>query len=836
MKPEHPADVVQEAGPPVPQPDVPWYRKRRGCLRFALIGLGILVVVSILQPMLPLLAIWYLIFLPENLAQPTVDLPEIRGRIVELQTGAPIAGVHITREATQWTVPDLESHNSAPVEQAKSTTWTNGDGRFAFHRVWRVRGLQTMSWTLYKEGWMPSGATVTWDRATRSFDCSGGDTADAWHRFTCRQLPWEGDLELEIRISRPTYDGVKIPIYSMAEGKRVLLDPDPAKHHDAWSEYFDRLISRADRGELSGIDVAEQLCRHIAAGGRLGEPAISDLGRVSGWISNSDPEVASKRALLAAATHEFCLEHPSHALCERRGFGQDRASTAHARPAARSDPQSTAVAGTGPTTAPTKSPGEQAGGSTDQGSRAVIERSFQSTRLLGKYSESDAWELPAIGALGVRGSHAVHLVTDRMGRRCETAAASLGFDAARIAGVTRTVVVPSGALWQRGDEPGVREPLQDFVERGGGLIVFGQALTEDYRAVPVPPGESLHAIGYDHNIAPATGLYVAARHPITSCLTSPTFDVARGGYIESWPTDAQVLLRKTEGGPAAGVVYRVGKGAVFVFCTWEDQEWREKAAPEDVVAFVANLIAWADDPNRPRPTCRAGKPCRAEFRRPLRNRTGTPAVAVELRLWDPVAPDAVAHRWQQPLQLAPGAATELVARLDLPPGVRLRPGIHQLSARILGAPPQISGATEQLPPIVIQLEPDFGQITVEGGLEIATRAPDVGVGTAGFGRAGALFNDLPIRVSLRNFSQAAFTGRVVLYGTNRTGATRKPIAEWPVTLAPAAAAENRDLTLGTFWENGIEPAVMWLNVDLIDEAGKKVLTAKNYLSKRAWEN
>ena len=823
--------------PTDPPPNTTKRHFKKGCLWSALVALAIIVVGSIFQPFLPFLAFWYVLFLPQYLAQQTVDLPEIRGRIVELQTGTPVAGVEIARKASQWTFPDFESHDSAPVEGAKRTAWTDGNGGFTFQPVWRVHGLQGMSWTLYKEGWMPSEATVRWDPATRSFDCSHGETADAWQRFTCRQLPWEGGVELEIRISRPTLEGVKIPVYSVAEGKHVLRDPDPAKDRDPWSVYFHRLILRAQYGTFSSTDIAEQLCRHIAAGGRIGEPAVTYLGEVSSWISNADPQAARKRALIAAATHEFCLTHPTHSVCERRGYGEGRKDTGTADGLPRpEEPLATAEQAGGAGVVATSSPTKTPEGAPGPDGREGLESSLQSARLLGKYSDSDAPELPTVGTLDGRSSHAVSLVSDRMRRRHERTAASLGDDTAYIPATTRIVVVPSGALWKRGDEPGVRDPLQRFVERGGGLIVFGQARTDDYNAVPVPAGEQLHAIGYHHNNDFPSGVFAAERHPLTSCLVEPSLVLDHGGYVESWPRTARVLLRNNLDGMPVMVVYSVGKGAVVVVTTDEDEAWNRKEAPEEVLTLFANLIAWADDPNRARPTCHVGQPCRTELRLPLRNRTGIPAVAVEFRVWDPLAPDTISHRWQQPLQLAPGAAVEVTARLDLPAALRLRPGIHQVSARILGAPPELPGATEKLPPIVIQLEPDFGQITVQGALALPVRTPDVAVGIAGFGYAGATFNDLPIRVSLRNFSQAAFSGRLVLWGANRTGAVRKDITQWPVALGPGAT-ETHDLTLGTLWTGIAEPTVMWIKADLIDdETGRKVFTVGNWLSKKAWED
>lgn len=803
-----------------PEPTTSHRRWRKGCLLSALVGLGILVVVSIFQPWLPLLAIWYLIFLPENLSQQTVDVPQIRGRIVELQTGTPVAGVEITRDARKWALPDLESHNSAPVAGAKQTTWSSGNGGFVFYPLWRVRGLQTMSWTLYKEGWMPSGLTVSWDRTTRSFDCSQGVISDPWLRFTCRQLPWEGDLELEIRISRPTYEGVKIPIYSLAEGKHVLREPEPEKDPDPWSEYFHRLITRAQTGQFSSTDVAEQLCRHIAAGGKIGEPAVTSLDRVAIWISNADPQAASKRALLAAATHEFCLAHPAHFICERQGYGTDSEATSTQTP---SPPRDSTAADARPQTQ-----------ATPAGPQHALEKKLQNARLVGKLSDRDSWELPPVRTLDVRGSRAVGIVTRRMQRRYEQAAAAMDFHSAHIPADTKILVVPSSALWGHGDERGVREPLQRFVERGGSLIVFSQARAADYNAVPVPSGEHLRAYGHDETTNAGTSLWVASKHPITSCLTDPSIDLDRGGYIESWPEGAQVLMRKADGGAAALVTYRVGKGAVAVFCTYEDEAWRDKDPTEEAIRLFSDLFTWAHDPNRPRPTCHTGQQCRSELRWTIRNRTGIPAIAVEFRLWDPLDPDTIIHRWQQPLELPAGAATDLVIQIDLPPELQLRPGIHQVSGRLLGAPPQVPGATEELPLIVIQVEPDVGQITVEGDVPIPTRTPDIAVATAGLGWAGALFNDLPVRVSVRSFSQTAFSGRLVLVGANRTRGTIKPIGEWPVVLEPWGT-ESRDLTLGKLWTGIAEPTIMWLEADVFDDAtGSRVARSRNWLSKRNW--
>ena len=294
-------------------------RRRRGCL-FAVLcilaaGIVLLCVCAVFFREKLFLLLLVGVFMLPGLFQGFTTIPEIHGHIVELQSGVPVPGVVVAREATAWRPSDLEGHDRGPVKRAEFTATTDAEGRFEMPPVRWVHGLKGVHLVLYKEGWMPSFVDIAKGPGLWKLGCPLGQTNDPWHLYTCESVSW-GKLKIQMRLSQPTYDGITICRRWGGKAEFECRLPNPDTDPDPWGEYFQRLLLRARWGEFSQAEVARQAVEHIERGGTIGCPAVSDLHEIAGWIPESDPDVTRKVAVLETAAVDHCTRFPEQRCCE----------------------------------------------------------------------------------------------------------------------------------------------------------------------------------------------------------------------------------------------------------------------------------------------------------------------------------------------------------------------------------------------------------------------------------------------------------------------------------------------------------------------------------------
>ena len=123
------------------------------------------------------------------------------------------------------------------------------------------------------------------------------------------------------------------------------------------------------------------------------------------------------------------------------------------------------------------------------------------------------------------------------------------FDPLQLAEDQAVLLVPSGGLYGTSGSPDLQARLTAYVQAGGTLVVMAQMRGEDFATVPVPDGETLHGFGwFEDQSCWAGSVTIAAAHPLTAALTDAHRDVNVDGFLDRWPQQSTLLLRKSIGG------------------------------------------------------------------------------------------------------------------------------------------------------------------------------------------------------------------------------------------------------------------------------------------------
>lgn len=155
----------------------------------------------------------------------------------------------------------------------------------------------------------------------------------------------------------------------------------------------------------------------------------------------------------------------------------------------------------------------------------------------------------------------------------------------------------SGAMWRR---------LADFVERGGGLLVFpGDLVSKDSynrlagaRGADLLPGTWGEPIGSSER---AERYFTFSPEGLTHPIVAEFADLPDSGLflahvrryipIEPNPDRDEIVLRYAHGQPAI-VQTRRGAGRVIAFTSTADMQWNNLPAKGDFVSLMANVIEY----------------------------------------------------------------------------------------------------------------------------------------------------------------------------------------------------------------------------------------------------
>ncbi len=147
-------DPDQPAVPsPIPEPGSSGPRAH-GCFRNGLIALGAIALFSG--------SCWDACSGANNIRH----VPTIHGRVVDMETGQPLAGVRITRWFGRMGISGPGGGGDYRVERSLMTVTTGRDGRFTLPAwIALLRGVSGVTWTEFKPGWVATMGGVDPDKA-----------------------------------------------------------------------------------------------------------------------------------------------------------------------------------------------------------------------------------------------------------------------------------------------------------------------------------------------------------------------------------------------------------------------------------------------------------------------------------------------------------------------------------------------------------------------------------------------------------------------------------------------------------------------------------------------
>ena len=263
--------------------------------------------------------------------------PPVRGRVIELQTGKPIAGARVMRHLYQvgpWSITEGPTTTNALF----STIEVRSESRGEFTLPgWinllplGVQGLSGMSWVVYEPGWMPAyncerESFHPWGAGWIS--CGGFGPPGAPDPWVLTKVGrFIGFTTMQVRVSRPTLKGVTFG--GIDSHGRFVPAPGPMKgvDDDPWGEYFRRLNVLTQFRYLDVDDFVREAVG-FAEKNEITATVVDQIYQVQaslGGLQNSGTYKKVDEALLLLGLQErYCLKHPDEKRCSLEYFAHRR--------------------------------------------------------------------------------------------------------------------------------------------------------------------------------------------------------------------------------------------------------------------------------------------------------------------------------------------------------------------------------------------------------------------------------------------------------------------------------------------------------------------------------
>ncbi len=157
------------------------------------------------------------------------------------------------------------------------------------------------------------------------------------------------------------------------------------------------------------------------------------------------------------------------------------------------------------------------------------------------------------------------------------------------------LIIPTGGLMGMSNSGNFKLLLTDFLERGGMILCFAQQDSLDFQALPIPVGESLHAMGWRNSQSCYQGsIYFSQTGPIFSGQTSQRISAGVDGGFSSFPAGTSVLIRRTANQEPALIAYPYGVngGAVYLSAAYPDWSLLHGACTLSELKLVRDLLSY----------------------------------------------------------------------------------------------------------------------------------------------------------------------------------------------------------------------------------------------------
>ncbi|MEW6104182.1 MAG: hypothetical protein AB1630_10315, partial [bacterium] len=161
------------------------------------------------------------------------------------------------------------------------------------------------------------------------------------------------------------------------------------------------------------------------------------------------------------------------------------------------------------------------------------------------------------------------------------------------------LIIPSGGLIGKSNNPIFREKLRDYVSQGGTLISFAQQQGREFQALPGTPT----GFGWtEDEFCFTNSVYIEKPHPIMSGQNGLYITGNVDGYLMSYPENSEILLTRKKNYNPVMISYPYGAGSVIISSLYSDWAYSNWQWTNDEVFLIRDLITFAKNPHTPIPT------------------------------------------------------------------------------------------------------------------------------------------------------------------------------------------------------------------------------------------
>jgi len=209
----------------------------------------------------------------------------------------------------------------------------------------------------------------------------------------------------------------------------------------------------------------------------------------------------------------------------------------------------------------------------------------------------------------------------------------------RMAKTNPVLIIPSGKLMEHQNDLSLKETLRQYVSNGGTIVVFAQQYGKQVEnIVPIPDGEKLKVYGWREDQSCYWGsVYGSIKHPVLSSMGNDRASAAVDGYIDKYPEDSVVLLRRTKNRKPALLYYKYGEGTVILTTLYTDWGYAHSQASSSELNIVRDLLTFARDTESEIPMYNITETANPKIKLnlKLRNDTEYDAVKAKIRVLTP---------------------------------------------------------------------------------------------------------------------------------------------------------------------------------------------------------
>jgi len=201
---------------------------------------------------------------------------------------------------------------------------------------------------------------------------------------------------------------------------------------------------------------------------------------------------------------------------------------------------------------------------------------------------------------------------------------------------SNVLIIPSGELMEDENDLSLKETLKQYVSNGGTIVVFAQQYGRHVEnIIPIPDGERLKVYGWREDQSCYWGsVYGSIKHPVLSSLRSDWASVAVDGYIDEYPQNSVILLRRISNRKPALLYYKYGKGTVILTTLYTDWGYAHSQASSSELNIVRDLLTFSKDTDNDIPMYNISENENPVVKLNLKLRNDTEVVNCELGIWN----------------------------------------------------------------------------------------------------------------------------------------------------------------------------------------------------------